>query len=146
MTRAAHSANSNRPNIVGAFTFGLILVALIGYVVVKVDCLEPGKFRIIGIVCALLAGLMGGFMTGSIGVRWQPDSALGKMAIRAGGGLACFVLVLWWWLASSTVPTCRQIYNVRVNVVNSQKQPVSDFEIWNSIDTTPAKASIFWVF
>ena len=58
MAGATPNANSNRANTVGAFFFGLIFIALIGYVVVWVDCLEPGKLRIIGIVCALLAGLM----------------------------------------------------------------------------------------
>lgn len=136
---------SNKGNIVGASFFGFLFACLIIYVVVFMNCVDAGKLRIIEFSCALLAGLVGGFMSGELGLKWAPDSPVGRVVIRGLGGMALFIATLIWWLTIPPVSPC-QPYRVRVNVVTEQNVPVSDFEIWNSIDNTPSQKSIYWEF
>jgi hypothetical protein len=87
---------------VASWVFGSILLAF----VIAVFAFAPSelpefKIRILAFSCALLAGLFGFFMTGDIGLRFTSvQTKAGKIVVRATGGLALFVLVLWWWFSS----------------------------------------------
>lgn len=137
---------SHKGNLLGAAPFLLITLGLIGYVLIVSGCIDPARLRILGIVCALAAGLSGVFMSGELSIFWEPTTALGKVVVRGVGGMALFVFVLWWWMASPSVPHCPQIYRVKVNVVNDKQEPVSDFDGWNSWDTRKVRASNSWSF
>ncbi len=80
-----------------AWVFGSVFVVflIVVYFVTPGASLHHPIIRLIG---ALLAGLFGYFVTGSIklvaNAAWSP---LGKLTIQAGGGAAMFVLVYFGW-------------------------------------------------
>jgi len=77
---------------------GITFVFLIGVFVFGPDELSEGKQRILGIMCAVLAGLFGYFFTGSMKLVTEGNlPKWGKISIQASGGVALFVLVLLWW-------------------------------------------------
>jgi tetratricopeptide (TPR) repeat protein len=51
--------------------------------------LERFQLRIIAFVSSLLMGLFGYFLPGAVNIRVP--------GVRAGGGVALFLLTLWWW-------------------------------------------------
>ena len=58
------------------------------------------KQRMMAVASALLSGLFAFFLTGEIGLELKPaKSRFGDFGIKASGGIAVFVLVLWWWLS-----------------------------------------------
>lgn len=142
-TRTPTSSNGN---VWGAAVFGGILLAFLIYAALFIGCLEGGRLLIVGILCAVFAGLTSVFMSGYLGIRWVPDMKTpGKVMVQGFGGLAAFALVLWWWTAHPPVSPC-QPYRVQVNVVNAQNEPVPDFKIWTSLDNTKRDASGSWSF
>ena len=75
-----------------------LLFFILGVFVFSPPTLPEYKQRILALTCALVGGIFAFFMTGDIGLRFVPTSSkLGKITIKATGGLAVFVLVLWWW-------------------------------------------------
>ena len=93
---AATKANSQR---LASWIFGGIAFAfLIGVFIFGPDELSTEKHRILGIMCAVLAGLFGYFFTGSMKLVTEGKlPKWGKVSIQASGGMALFVLVLLWW-------------------------------------------------
>jgi len=85
----------------GTWLFGgLLLVFVIGVFMFAPPELPDYKQRILALCAALLAGLFGWFLSGEIGLRINAlKSRFGDIVVRAGGGLALFVLVLLWWLS-----------------------------------------------
>jgi len=79
----------------------IFLIAIVAYreVFPSARPIETNTHMILGILCALLAGLAGFFMTGDIAVQigsfGQKDT--NRLGVQAAGGAALFVLVLWWW-------------------------------------------------
>lgn len=84
---------------VASWIFGGIAFAfLIWAFIFGPDELPAEKQRILGIMCALLAGLFGYFFTGSMNLIAEGNlPKWGKVTIQASGGAALFALVLWWW-------------------------------------------------
>lgn len=77
---------------------GILLVYVLLVFLFGPKEIPPYKERTFAIIAALLAGLFGFFLTGSITLKIEPNLAgWGKTAIQAGGGVALFVFVLWWW-------------------------------------------------
>ena len=77
---------------------GIAFAFLIGVFVFGPDEISAEKHRILGIMCAVLAGLFGYFFTGSMKLVTEGKlPGWGKVSIQAGGGMALFVLVLLWW-------------------------------------------------
>lgn len=77
---------------------GITFAFLIGVFVFGPDELPEGKQHILGIMCAVLAGLFGYFFTGSMKLVTEGKlPKWGKISIQASGGVALFVLVLLWW-------------------------------------------------
>jgi hypothetical protein len=99
-------ATKSRHIMAGVWVFGSLLLAFFVYVFVFApDILPAYKQRMLGVSLALLAGLMGWFLAGSLLVHFGGDTnpasppPAGRMPkIQSVGGMALFVLVLvWWW-------------------------------------------------
>jgi len=79
------------------FGAGLLLFAVWVFIFAPAT-LPDYKHQMLGVFLALLSGLFAFFLTGDIGLTLQgPESQWGKVGVKATGGLAVFVLVLWWW-------------------------------------------------
>ena len=104
---AATKASSQR---LASWIFGGIALAfLIGVFIFGPDELPEEKRRILGIICAVLAGLFGYFFTGSMKLVTEGKlPKWGRITIQASGGVAMFVLVLLWW-GSNYAPVTRRI-------------------------------------
>ncbi len=55
------------------------------------------KHRLLALMSAMLAALFGYFLIGNINIEIAKESKIGQVAVKATGGFALFVLVLWWW-------------------------------------------------
>jgi hypothetical protein len=119
---AATKASSQR---LASWIFGGIAFAfLIGVFIFGPDELSEEKHRILGIMCAVLAGLFGYFLTGSM--KLVTESKLpkwGRITIQASGGIALFVLVLLWW-GSNYAPVTRRIEE-RIDDVNRNADKIT---------------------
>jgi len=85
----------------GTWVFGFLLfVFFVCVFAFAPKELPEFKQRMLAVASALLAGLFAFFLTGDIGIVIKPfKSQLGTFSVKAGGGVAVFVLVLWWWLS-----------------------------------------------
>jgi len=72
---------AQNPFIVGVFIWGPAT-------------LPAFKQRILAFTAALLGGFFAFFYTGTIGLTIGGGT---RFAVQATGGLAVFVLILWWW-------------------------------------------------
>lgn len=75
----------------------LLFIFLIAVFVFAPASLPEFKHRLLALLSALLAAFFGYFLTGSINIEIAKKSKVGQLAVKATGGLAMFVLVLWWW-------------------------------------------------
>jgi hypothetical protein len=84
--------------IVGAWVFGSILLVFLAAVFVYgPNELPAHKHLMLGVFCALLSGLMSSFILGTLVISGKiPEQLLG-LDVKAGGGLAVFVLVFLIW-------------------------------------------------
>jgi hypothetical protein len=74
------------------------LAFLMGVFLFAPATLPAYKHPILALLAALLAGLFGWFLSGTVSVRIDAlKSRFGNIAVRATGGLALFFLVLVWW-------------------------------------------------
>jgi hypothetical protein len=79
------------------------------------------KQRILALACSLCAGLFAFFMTGDLGVKVSvAQSKVGKIAVNATGGLAAFVLVLWWWVSPLAPVTASKSVVDAINKASKQ--------------------------
>jgi hypothetical protein len=79
-----------RTTITAAWFFGsFLIIFLIGVFIWGPDILPAYKLRLIPFFCALVAGLFAIFFGGYIRLNSTP--------ILAGGGVALFLVVLWFW-------------------------------------------------
>lgn len=105
MDKPSKDAEEKKPDHtvdrVGSYIFGsLLFIFFVGVFVFSPETLPEFKQRMLAISSALLAGIFTVFMTGSLSIRITSlKSPLGKVAIRAGGGMGVFVLVMVWWLS-----------------------------------------------
>jgi hypothetical protein len=78
---------------------GLLLFFLIAVFILAPESLPEFKHKLLALFSALLSALFGFFLTGDITLKFEitKKSKLGKLAVKAAGGFALFVLVLWWW-------------------------------------------------
>jgi hypothetical protein len=65
--------------------------------------LDSNTHMILGILCALLAGLAAFFMTGDFAVQITGQQI--GLGTQAAGGAGLFVFVLWWWRSFPLLPT-----------------------------------------
>jgi hypothetical protein len=60
---------------------------------------------LLGVMCALLAGFAGFFLTGKTLLSWElVSNAAGRITVQATAGSALFIFVMWWWRAFPPIP------------------------------------------
>jgi hypothetical protein len=128
-----------------------ILTAVLGVFFIAVfawapTTLPPFKQHMLGFAAALLAGTCAIFWTGSLAIHVQWLTArFGQIAVRGGGGLAVFVLVLLWWespLAPVRVDT--GVYRVRATVLSPDGNPAEDAKVVSSLGGEIKKVAGGW--
>ncbi len=100
------------------------------------NALPEFKRRILAVLSALLAGLFAFFLTGRIQLS-RSDERKGGMRIRASGGMALFLIVLYWWYSPlaplKAGPPSSWLYTVRVTVLGLGEVPINGTEAHASI-------------
>ncbi len=89
-----------RYNHIGTWVFGsLLLVFLLLLFRFGPEELPLYKHRILAIISALLSGLFSAFLTGEVSLRLRISASAtsGLLISQASGGIAIFMIVLWWW-------------------------------------------------
>jgi hypothetical protein len=83
-----------------AFAFGCVFIAVVLALAFKGGSLDDRRFEILRIVLALAGGGVGGVIPGFLDLNMKAGT---KWALRAGGGLAVFVVLYFWspahWVA-----------------------------------------------
>lgn len=99
-TSAAAHDSERRLGIWLAFVFGCVFVAVILALAFTGNSLDDRRFEILRIVLALAGGGIGGVIPGFLDLNMKAGQ---KWALRAGGGLAVFVILYFWspahWVA-----------------------------------------------
>jgi hypothetical protein len=139
--------SSNQQQHLGTWVFGsLLLIFLMGVFVFAPDELSYDKQRILAVFAALMTGLFGYFLTGSIALESKAfKSVLGDAGVKAASGAALFVLVLVWWFSPlAPVTPADGMVTVRLTVLSPQKLPVDDAEVWASVAGEAQKVPGGW--
>src|SRR5260370_1322772 len=106
-----------------AWVFGsLSFVFLLGVFCFAPVVIDPVRQKILAIISAILVGLFGYFLTGSVKVVADADfPQFGKVLLQAGGGTALAIVVLLWWLSDrAPVKTLRQSRDEIIESYNNQ--------------------------
>jgi hypothetical protein len=82
-----------RLEIVLAFVFGCAALAAVLWLAFRSDSLSSQQFEILRIVLALAGGGVGAVVPGFLDLHLKAGA---KLALRAGGALAVFVLLYFW--------------------------------------------------
>jgi tetratricopeptide (TPR) repeat protein len=102
---------------------GVGIVFLIAVFFFKENTLTLPQNKILGAMAAFTFGTLAFLMTGSIGVDGEGTlPRFGKVTLRAAGGMAIFVTVLFWWIHSSEA--IRAEYAEQVN--EHSRPPLDD--------------------
>lgn len=100
-TSAAAHDGERRLGIWLAFGFGCVFVAVILALAFTGNALDDRRFEILRIVLALAGGGIGGVIPGFLDLNMKAGT---KWALRAGGGLAVFIVLYFWspahWVAA----------------------------------------------
>ena len=98
----ARQDGEHRLGIWLAFAFGCVFVAVILVLAFTGNGLDDRRFEILRIVLALAGGGIGGVIPGFLDLKMKAGT---KWALRAGGGLAVFIVLYFWspahWVATS---------------------------------------------
>jgi hypothetical protein len=93
--------------IVAAWVFGSLLLLFLMFFVLypivknKPLTLDDTTGKILGFFCAAVAGLFGVFFTGTIVANLGgKGGSIGNIGAQATGGMALFLVVLFWWRSS----------------------------------------------
>ena len=81
-------------DIVLAFVFGCLAVAAVLWLAFRSDSMNDRQFEILRIVLALAGGGVGAVIPGFLDVTVKAGT---KLALRAGGALAVFVVLYLWY-------------------------------------------------
>jgi hypothetical protein len=88
---------------------GILLIFLMGVVAWQItrkdDAKPPDSIvtNVVGLICAITAGLFAFFMTGDAIVKIAPSAPLfAGLGVQATGGVGLFVFVMWWWKTRKT--------------------------------------------
>lgn len=80
-------------SVVLAFAFGSIFLLVVLLLAFDGSPLDDRQFEILRIVVALAGGGIGGIIPGFLDLNVKPSA---KATLRAGGGLAVFVVLYFW--------------------------------------------------
>lgn len=96
---AAPSVKATPDQRWGSWIFGSLLLAFyLGVFLFGPSVLADYKYRMLGIISALLGGFFAYFLTGQIVTTVKGDLSGGKqVGIRATGGIGLAVGLLFWW-------------------------------------------------
>jgi hypothetical protein len=76
-----------------AFAFGCVALAIVLWLAFRAETLNEQQFEILRIVLALAGGGVGAVIPGFLDVSVKAST---KLALRAGGALAVFVVLYFW--------------------------------------------------
>ncbi len=76
-----------------AFAFGCVAIGLVLWLAFRAETLNEQQFEILRIVLALAGGGVGAVIPGFLDVSMKAGA---KLALRAGGALAVFVVLYFW--------------------------------------------------
>jgi len=96
-----------RLGIVLAFAFGCVFLAVVLALAFKGGGLSDQQFEILRIVLALAGGGVGGVIPGFLDVNMKAGT---KWALRAGGGLAVFIVLYFWSPAHWVAPQAGSVH------------------------------------
>lgn len=95
----------------GSWIFGSLLLAFyLGVFVFGPSVLADYKYRMLGVISALLGGLFAYFLTGQIVSTLKGNlSGAGQLTVRATGGIGlALVLLLWWGQGAGPIQSSSQ--------------------------------------
>jgi hypothetical protein len=115
-----------RLSIVLAFAFGCMFVTVVLALAFMGGSLDDRRFEILRIVLALAGGGVGGVIPGFLDLNMKASS---KRALRAGGGLAVFVVLYFWspahWVASQPGSVSQRTGGVNSPAINGNGNTVT---------------------
>lgn len=91
--QATEPAPRRRLEIAAAFAFGCIAIGIVLWLAFRARTLSQPQFDILRIVLALAGGGVGAVIPGFLSVDMKPNA---KLAVRAGGALAVFVILYFF--------------------------------------------------
>ena len=91
--QAVEPAPTRRLEMVLAFAFGCVVLAVVLWLAFKAESLSVQQFEILRIVLALAGGGVGAVIPGFLDVSVKAGT---KLALRAGGALAVFIVLYFW--------------------------------------------------
>jgi hypothetical protein len=140
------TADRVRSKTLASWIFGsLLLLFVLGVFAFAPERLPEYKQKILALVMAILAGLFGYFLTGSIGIKLTAlRTKLGDVNVDAAGGLALFVLVMVWWLSPLAPVGTGGVAVVRITVLGSDKMPIEDAQVWSSVGGEAKRVAGGW--
>ncbi len=91
--QAVEPVPTRRLEVGFAFAFGCVALAVVLWLGFRAETLSEQQFEILRIVSALAGGGVGAVIPGFLDVSMKAGS---KLALRAGGALAVFVVLYFW--------------------------------------------------
>jgi hypothetical protein len=116
--QAAEPAPTRRLEVALAFTFGCVALAAVLWLAFRAETLSQEQFEILRIVLALAGGGVGAVIPGFLDVNLKPNA---KLAVRAGGALAVFV-ILYFFSPPHWAPPSDGVVIQRTDGTNSPAQ------------------------
>ena len=92
-TAGYRASARRRLEIAAAFAFGCIAIGIVLWLAFRAPTLSDQQFEILRIVLALAGGGVGAVVPGFLDVTVTAST---KLALRAGGALAVFVILYFW--------------------------------------------------
>ncbi len=99
--RSAQPAPTHRFELGLAFAFGCVAIGIVLSLGLRAKTLSEQQFEILRIVLALAGGGVGAVIPGFLDVSMKAGA---KLALRAGGALAVFVVLYFWSLRTGSLP------------------------------------------
>ena len=116
--QAVKSAPTRRLEMGLAFVFGCVALATVLWLAFRAETLNQQQFEILRIVLALAGGGVGAVIPGFLDVSVKAST---KLALRAGGALAVFI-VLYFWSPAHWAPPATGAVEQHTNGTNSPAQ------------------------
>jgi hypothetical protein len=115
-----------RLGIVLAFAFGCVFVTVVLALAFVGGNLDDRRFEILRIVLALAGGGVGGVIPGFLDLNMKAGT---KWVLRAGGGLAVFVVLYFWspahWVAPQPGSVVQHTGGVNSPAINGNGNTVT---------------------
>jgi len=116
-SRFAQPPPTRQLELVLAFVFGCVALAAVLWLAFRAETLSEQQFEILRIVLALAGGGVGAVIPGFLDLSVKAST---KLALRAGGALAVFV-VLYFWSPAHWAPSTGAVEQ-HTNGTNSPAQ------------------------